>query len=316
MLSSAAAPLPAGEVVRLSAVDGVLIVALDPKAPFELLRRSIRETFSQTPDRFRGFDARLDMASRSIDLFDLRRMVHLLRDEFGVRVAGLYCTPENVQRFAERELKLRVYTRRPAGQSAAQPSVDDAPAADVTTKPTERVTETVTETPRERANGFTTDASAGLGKPAGPNLSQTPGVARVKTITSSMRSGQKIRFDGDVILFGDVNPGAEIIASGNILILGALKGLAHAGARGDDDAVIVSFDFRPTQLRIGRKIAMPPTEQKAAPGGGPLSAASRFRNGFFGRSTRPFTPEMAWVQGEQIVIEPYSGRLPRPQEIQ
>jgi septum site-determining protein MinC len=277
----------------LSAVDGVLIVALDPKVPFELLRRSIRETFSQTPDRFRGFDARLDMSSRSIDLFDLRRLVHLLRDEFGVRVAGLYCTTDNIQRFAERELKLKIYTRRPTSARAEEERAAKA-AAEASAAESE---------PRRAASQSARRA---------PLADGVNGPARVKTIPRSMRSGQKIRFDGDVILFGDVNPGAEIIASGNILILGALKGLAHAGARGDDAAVIVSFDFRPTQLRIGRKIAMPPGETH---GGVPGGAASRIKSGLFGRSVRPFTPEVAWVQGDQIVIEPYSGRLPRPQEI-
>ena len=95
----------------------------------------------------------------------------------------------------------------------------------------------------------------------------------------------------DVVVYGDLNPGAEVIAGGNILVFGAVKGMAHAGARGNDGAHIVAFDFRPTQLRIGRKIAIPPE--------------SRTRSG-----SRQWTPEVAWVQGGEIIIDPYQGRLP------
>ena len=92
-------------------------------------------------------------------------------------------------------------------------------------------------------------------------------------------------------VFGDVNPGAEIVASGNVLVFGALKGLAHAGCRGDDKAVILAFDMRATQVRIG----------KAAPHS--LAALPE-------RETRHALPEIAFISGGAVVIEPYRGRLP------
>jgi len=72
-------------------------------------------------------------------------------------------------------------------------------------------------------------------------------------IRRSLRSGEKIEHDGDVVIFGHVNNGAEIIASGSISIFGKLKGLAHAGVnvREGGEAYIFAYSFEPTQIRLG-----------------------------------------------------------------
>ena len=66
----------------------------------------------------------------------------------------------------------------------------------------------------------------------------------------SLRSGQKIEFEGSIVIIGDVNAGAEVIASENIIVLGNLRGLAHAGAKGNRDAVIEAVEIDSLQLRI------------------------------------------------------------------
>lgn len=66
----------------------------------------------------------------------------------------------------------------------------------------------------------------------------------------SLRSGQKIEFEGSLVIIGDVNAGAEVIAGENIVILGELRGLAHAGAKGNKDAIIEAVSIEATQLRI------------------------------------------------------------------
>ncbi|HZG87048.1 septum site-determining protein MinC [Paenibacillus sp.] len=82
----------------------------------------------------------------------------------------------------------------------------------------------------------------------------------MKTISGIVRSGQSLHYDGDVLLIGDVNPGGTITATGHILILGSLRGLAHAGIGGDEDAVIAASHLRPTQLRIAGVVSRPPDE--------------------------------------------------------
>lgn len=66
----------------------------------------------------------------------------------------------------------------------------------------------------------------------------------------SLRSGQKMEFEGSLVIVGDVNPGAEVIAGENIIVLGNLRGLAHAGAKGNRDAIIEAVEIEATQIRI------------------------------------------------------------------
>ncbi len=66
----------------------------------------------------------------------------------------------------------------------------------------------------------------------------------------NLRSGQKVMFAGTVVLMGDVNPGAEIEAEGDIIVLGNLRGTIHAGCTGNSEATVVAIGMRPTQLRI------------------------------------------------------------------
>lgn len=77
-------------------------------------------------------------------------------------------------------------------------------------------------------------------------------------LQSTVRSGGEIRHRGTVILLGDVNPGGHIIAEGDIVIWGRLKGLAHAGSAGNADCRIMTLHMQPTQLRIADKVARPP----------------------------------------------------------
>ena len=73
-----------------------------------------------------------------------------------------------------------------------------------------------------------------------------------------MRSGTVPEHPGHVIVLGDVNPGAEIVAGGNIVVWGRLRGVVHAGAEGDENAIVCALDLSPTQLRIAGQIALTP----------------------------------------------------------
>ncbi len=82
----------------------------------------------------------------------------------------------------------------------------------------------------------------------------------------TLRSGHKVKHPGHIVVLGDVNPGAELIAGGNIIVWGKLRGVVHAGAMGDTEAVVCSLDLSPTQLRIADKISIsPPKKGKARP---------------------------------------------------
>lgn len=98
----------------------------------------------------------------------------------------------------------------------------------------------------------------------------------------TLRSGQSVQYPGHVVIIGDVNPGAEVIAEGDIVVWGHLRGIVHAGAAGDETRCICALAFSPTQLRIGSRIARAPDQRRA-----------RKKPG----------PERAYVSGDQIVVE-------------
>ena len=82
----------------------------------------------------------------------------------------------------------------------------------------------------------------------------------------TLRSGHKVTYQGHIVVLGDVNPGAELVAGGNIIVWGRLRGVVHAGAGGDTSAVVCSLDLSPTQLRIADKISVsPPRKGKPRP---------------------------------------------------
>jgi septum site-determining protein MinC len=105
-------------------------------------------------------------------------------------------------------------------------------------------------------------------------------------IRRTLRSGQTLRHTGHVVVIGDVNPGAEIIAGGDVVVWGRLRGIVHAGAGSDDDsAVVCALVLAPMQLRIGQHIARSPGSE-SEPG---------------------IVPEVASVQDGQIVAESWGG---------
>lgn len=79
-------------------------------------------------------------------------------------------------------------------------------------------------------------------------------ITQTKFILNSLRSGQREEYQGSVVVCGDVNFGAEIIAGGNIMVLGALRGLAHAGANGNVMAFISANFIDVTQIRIANLV--------------------------------------------------------------
>lgn len=80
----------------------------------------------------------------------------------------------------------------------------------------------------------------------------------ITSAATVVRSGQVLEVPGDLLLVGDVNPGGTVNAGGNIFIMGALKGIAHAGYNGRRDAVIVASFMTPSQLRIADCISRAP----------------------------------------------------------
>lgn len=76
-------------------------------------------------------------------------------------------------------------------------------------------------------------------------------------LQKTLRSGMRIEFAGHVVVLGDVNPGAEVIAEGNVIIWGRLRGMVHAGSKGNKNCMVCALDLSPTQLRIADETSAP-----------------------------------------------------------
>lgn len=81
-------------------------------------------------------------------------------------------------------------------------------------------------------------------------------------VQRTLRSGHSIKHPGHVTIIGDVNPGAEIVAGGNVVVWGRLRGTVHAGAQGKEDSIICALDLSPTQLRIAEIINLAPPQRR------------------------------------------------------
>ncbi len=103
----------------------------------------------------------------------------------------------------------------------------------------------------------------------------------------TLRSGQVLESDSSIVILGDVNPGAKVVSSGNVVILGALKGTVYAGVTGNETSVVVALEMTPMQIRIGDIIARCSDTQ---------GKAKR-------KKVKPET-KIAFVENENIYIEP------------
>lgn len=105
-------------------------------------------------------------------------------------------------------------------------------------------------------------------------------------LKQTLRSGQTMSYDGNIVLIGDAHPGSELIAKGDITVWGVLGGIAHAGARGNDYASIRALKMNAIQLRISGFYARRPDTINIP----------------FIQRTTTFTPEEARVNGKEIAI--------------
>lgn len=111
----------------------------------------------------------------------------------------------------------------------------------------------------------------------------------------TLRSGQSINVDHSIVIVGDVNPGAEVTAGGNVVVLGCLKGSVCAGYPENRNSFVLSLDMQPMQVRIGDLIARSPDEK----------GKGRKRK----KDNKDPETKIAYVENENIYIEPISRAL-------
>lgn len=104
-----------------------------------------------------------------------------------------------------------------------------------------------------------------------------------KFYTKTIRSGQLLESEGNIVVVGDVNPGAELVAAGNIVVMGSVKGTVHAGAKGNREAIVAAINLSPIQLRIADVISRSPDDDE----------------------NHGVVPEIAYIKEDKIFIEEF-----------
>ncbi len=127
--------------------------------------------------------------------------------------------------------------------------------------------------------------SLSLGIPSRVEEQKTKEASKLLIVERSLRAGQRVEHSGDVLVLGDVNRDAEVLAGGNIIVMGKLRGVAKAGLIGDEGTVIVALRMEPQLLQIGRIKAILNDEERNSPG----------------------YPELAKIESNEIVLEGIEG---------
>ncbi len=219
-----------------------LLITLGPGAWHNALS-ALEARLTATPEFFKGARVALLVGARKLVEADMRAARDLLAS-YDVLLWGLTGDDEETRHVAA-VLGLDVQLpQRERPEIRPQPIEPPAAATDHPIGPTEPI-------------GWVDDPEAGL-------------VAR-----RTLRSGQQLRHPGSIAVIGDVNPGAEIVAGGDIIVWGKLRGTAHAGAMGNENAIVCALDLAPTQLRIAQYIARSPEGRRRKS----LPEVARVRNG-------------------------------------
>ncbi len=241
------------EDVVFKGTKGGLVIILDGKQDFSVLTTRLKEKLSPAATFFKDASVIVNVASRRLGEGEIRRLKEIISVEHGLRLLEVINEPEAGEEVEDFSLFTDESDTYAASETAAA-----LPALDRIKVNEPRVAEKKGE---EKELG---DANTFL-------------------VKRTLRSGQHIRYDGNVAVLGDVNPGAEIIASGDILVLGSFRGVAHAGATGNEKSIVAAFRLNPTQLRIANFITRAPDGDVAGPA----------------------VPEVARIKDGRVVIEAF-----------
>jgi septum site-determining protein MinC len=219
---------------------------------------------------FRGGIVTLEAGQHSLTVQDLKRFQELL-EQHAMVLRSISTTDESTLR-ATRELGLHLAGAEQQTLARERPApVAEAPQAVETSSPAP------VSSALEPAQPATAQPS-----PVGDAEGIDRAGARGLVLRRRVRAGQTVRHSGSVVVIGDVNAGAEIVAGGDVVVWGRLRGTVHAGCLGNTSAVVCALDLSPLQLRIAELITRPEE-------GGP------------GRDDN--YPEVAYVRDQTIFVE-------------
>jgi septum site-determining protein MinC len=232
--------------------QGLLIVFSGPAdEPWLTRLRELETKLDSNASFFKGGTVAFDVRDMALSDADLQRSLALLKAH-DVTLWAIVSTDAPTQaRVRDLGLSDTLAAPKPAPPQVMPLPLNGSAGADAPM---------VAPAPDDRTPHATHSTPAQAAEEAAPASAEaTDGLLARRRV----RSGQVLRHPGHIVVIGDVNPGAQLIAGGDIIVWGKLQGSAHAGALGDTRAIICALDMSPSLVKIAdAALALRPGEQK------------------------------------------------------
>jgi septum site-determining protein MinC len=263
------------DAVIIKGIRGGVLLLLDDREEWDALLVELDERVKSRVQFFRGAALTVNLGRRVIDEPEWATLRDTLA-RYEMQIEAVVSTSDQSRAIAAGH---GVRQRAPAFAARGDTVAEATAAAGIAPRPPPAPALTT-------ADAIDFGILADAQDPVPPGHSLWPEAVGGLFLRRTLRSGQSIQHDGDVCIIGDVNPGAEVLAGGDVVVWGSLRGMVHAGAGGNTDAVICALQLAPTQLRI---------------------ANTRSRGAEPGSDAAGLTPERARCADDRIVVEPWTG---------
>ncbi len=268
-------------VVQVIARGTDVAFVIDENAPFDVVATELREHLTKKSGLWSKGDITINVGQRMLARDELAQVKSIIETNSGLTVTRFWFAPDSLGTG-----DLRVEAKSAANSSPPQSAPQPAAHNEIVLPDGQ---------PDATAESISAVASIieGLKTKHNRNGARNRNITEALFIKSTFRSGETLQHHGDVVVLADVNPGAEIRADGDIVVLGSLKGWVHAGASGDNKAVIIALELPSSRFQIGKYEGVAPSSSRHKS----KSSASG--------------PQIAYVRTRSIHVAPFAGRFAR-----
>jgi septum site-determining protein MinC len=268
-------------VVQVIARGADVAFVIDENAPFDVAAAELKDYLANQSGLWSKGDITINVGQRMLAREELAEFKSIIETNSGLKVTRFWFAPESLE---SGELKVE-----------AKPAAASAPAEPKAQPPAHNEIVIPDSEPESSAASVSAVESIieGLKSRQNKNGARNRNITEALFVKSTFRSGESLHHHGDVVVLADVNPGAEIRADGDIVVVGSLKGWVHAGASGDNKAVIIALELPSSRFQIGNYMGVAPVKARRQP----KSSASG--------------PQIAYVRSRSIHVAPFAGRFAR-----
>ncbi len=276
-------------VVQVIARGTDVAFVIDENAPFDVVAGELLDYLSKQSGLWSKGDITINVGQRMLDRDELAQIKSIIEANSGLTITRFWCSPESL---GSGDLQIEAKPAKATAPPKSAPSRAKQPVAPPVAHNEVAIPEPASNTATESLSAVESIIE-GLKAKHNKNGARNRNITEALFIKSTFRSGESLHHHGDVVVLADVNPGAEIRADGDIVVLGSLKGFVHAGASGDNKAVIIALELPSARFQIGKYHGVAPTSARHKP----KSSATG--------------PQIAYVRSRSIHVAPFAGRFAR-----